>query len=142
VKRFAVISASVLVLAACGGGGGGGGGGSDSAQITHAWTSFFSAKTPVSQKPGMLQDGSKFAATIKTLSKNPLASKLSAKVTKVTLEGSSKATVVYSVYLGSTAVLKNQTGEALKENGKWVVGYASLCKLLAFEGPTPAACKS
>ncbi|HZS31715.1 MAG TPA: hypothetical protein VFA37_10695 [Gaiellaceae bacterium] len=140
MRRLAILLASVLILAACGGGGGGGN--SDAAKVKQVWTSFFSSKTPVAQKPAMLQDGSKFASTIKALASNPLASQLSAKVSSVTMEGSSKAKVVYSIYLGSTAALKNQTGYSSKQNGKWVVDYASLCKLISLEGSTPAACKS
>src|SRR5581483_5515351 len=98
----------------------------DAAKVKQVWTSFFSSKTPVAQKPAMLQDGSKFASTIKALASNPLASQLSAKVSSVTMEGSSKAKVGYSS----------------KQNGKWVVDYASLCKLISLEGSTPAACKS
>jgi hypothetical protein len=139
VKRVALLVASVLLLAACGGGGGGN---PEAAKVEQVWTSFFSAKTPVAQKPAMLQDGSRFAAAITSLSRNPLASQLSAKVSSVTLQGSNKAKVVYSIYLGSTAALKDQTGYASKQNGKWVVDYASLCKLIALQGSTPAACKS
>ncbi|HLX33245.1 MAG TPA: hypothetical protein VKR79_10830 [Gaiellaceae bacterium] len=139
MKRLALLIASVLVLAACGGGGGGN---SETAKIQQVWTSFFSSKTPVSQKPAMLENGSKFASTITALASNPLASQLSAKVSKVTLRGTDTAEVVFSIYLGSTAALKNQIGYAYKTHGKWVVGSASLCKLIALQGSTPAACKS
>ena len=138
MKRLGVLVTSVLVLAACGGGGGGN---SDAAKVTQVWTSFFSSKTPVSKKPAMLQDGSKFVSTIAALASNPLASSLSAKVSSVTLEGSSKAKVVYSIYLAGTAALKNKTGYAFKQNGTWVVGDASLCQLIALSGSTPAVCK-
>ena len=139
MRRLAIVLTSVLLLAACGGGGGGN---SDTAKVKQVWTSFFSSKTPVAQKPGMLQDGSKFASTIKALASNPHASQLSAKVSSVTMEGSSKAKVVYSIYLGGTAALKDETGYAYKQNGKWVVGYAGLCRLIALQGSAPAACKS
>ena len=138
MKRVALVGVSVLLLAACGGGGGN----ADTAKVKQVWTSFFSSKTPVSQKPAMLQDGTRFASTIAALAKNPLASQLSAKVSSVTLQGSSKAKVVYSIYLGNTAALKDQTGYASKQKGNWVVDYASLCKLIALEGSTPAACKA
>jgi hypothetical protein len=140
VKRVAVLVVSVLLLAACGGGGGGGSN-PDAAKVKQVWTAFFSAKTPASQKAAMLQDGSRFKSAITGLSSNPLASQLSAKVSSVTLQGASKAKVVYSIYLGSTAALKNVTGYAYKQNGQWVVGYAGLCKLIALQGSTPAACK-
>jgi len=147
VKRLAFLGMAVVVLAACGGGHKGsstttGFTAADKAQITSAYQTFFSAKTPVSKKPALLQDGSKFAATISALANNPLAANLKAKVSKVTLEGANRAKVVYTIYLGSTPALKNQVGTAIKENGSWLVGYASLCKLLALEGSTPAACKS
>ncbi len=90
----------------------------------------------------MLQDGKKFASTIHQLASNPLASQLSAKVSSVTLRGTDTAKVVYSIYLGNTAALKNVTGYAYKQNGKWVVGYAGLCKLIALQGSAPPACRS
>ncbi len=133
-------------LAACGGGGGKGStspsGPNDAAQVKQVWTSFFSSKTPVSKKPALLQNGTKFSSTISALASNPLAQNLKAKVSKVTLHGSNRATVVYTVYLGSTPALENQSGTAVKENGSWKVGDASLCKLLGLEGSTPAACKN
>jgi len=57
----------------------------------------------------------------------------------VKLEGSDKAKVVYTVKLGS-AGLPKQTGTAVRQNGTWKVGYASLCKLVALQGPAPPAC--
>jgi hypothetical protein len=141
MKRVAVLTGVVLLLAACGGGGGGN---SDADQAKQVWTSFFSAKTPISQKPAMLQDGARFKSAITSLAGNPLASQLSARVSSVTLEGADKAKVIFSIYLGKTALFSNQVGYAYKENGKWLVGYAGLCKLIALQpGVTPpAACKS
>jgi len=136
MRRAAIIIVSALLLAACGGGGTK----SDADQVKQVWTSFFSAKTPVSQKPGMLQDGARFKAVITSLASNPLAKQLSAKVSSVTLQGAKKAKVVFSIYLGNTAALSDQTGYAFKENGKWLVGYAGLCKLVALSGTTPPAC--
>jgi hypothetical protein len=137
MKRLVLIGACcILVVAACGGGGA-----SDQDQIKQVFTSFFSAKTPVSQKPAMLQDGARFKSVITDLASNPLAARLSAKVSSVTLQGSDKAKVVFSIYLGSAQVLKNQVDSAYKVNGKWLVGYAGLCKLIALEGSAPAACK-
>ena len=145
VKRLALLGIAVVaVLAACGGSSSGttSSGANQAAQVKQVWTSFFSAKTPAAKKPALLQDGSKFASTISALSSNPLARKLSAKVSKVTFHGANRATVVYTVYLGTTPALKNQSGTAVKQNGSWKVGYASLCRLLTLEGSTPAACKS
>jgi hypothetical protein len=138
VRRIALIIVSVLLLAACGGGGGN----ADADQVKQVWTSFFSAKTPASQKTAMLQDGARFKAVISTLSADPRAKQLSAKVSSVTLEGAKRAKVVYSIYLGHIAMLSDQTGYAFKVNGKWVVGYAGLCQLVILAGPTPPACNA
>ncbi|HEY2355064.1 MAG TPA: hypothetical protein VGH79_09230 [Gaiellaceae bacterium] len=142
MKRLALLVGVVLLLAACGGGGGGGAGNSESQadQVKQVWTSFFSAKTPVSEKTAMLQDGARFQSAITSLSSNPLAAGLSAKVSNVTLEGADKAKVVYSIYLGSIAAFKNLVGYAYKQNGKWLVGYAGLCQLIQQQGTSPAAC--
>jgi hypothetical protein len=129
----------VLLLAACGGGGGGN---SDADQIKQNWTTFFSAKTPALERVAVLQDGARFQSTITSLARNPLASQLSAKVSSVTLEGATKAKVVYSIYFGKTAAFPNQIGYAYKQKGKWLVGFAGLCKLIAQQGTTPAACTS
>lgn len=145
MKRLAFLIASVLVLAACGGGGGGGN--SDQAQVKQVWESFFSSSTPVSQKPALIENGSQFKAAINALAKNPLASRTSSKVSKVTIgpmpggAGAKQANVVYSIFLGSTEVLKNATGIAIQQNGKWVIADQSLCSLLQLEGgKLPSAC--
>ena len=59
----------------------------------------------------------------------------------MSLEGADKAKVVYSVSLGG-ASLPTQTGSAVRENGTWKVGDASLCKLISLQGSTPPACNS
>jgi hypothetical protein len=66
---------------------------------------------------------------------------VSATVSSVTLQGPNKARVVYVVKFGG-ASLPKQTGVAVRENGTWKVGDASLCKLIALGGTTPSACKS
>jgi hypothetical protein len=71
----------------------------------------------------------------------PLAKNVSATVSSVTLQGANSAKVVYTVKLGS-AGLPKQTGTAVRQNGTWKVGDASLCKLVSLQGSTPSACKS
>ena len=51
----------------------------------------------------------------------------------MTLQGADKAKVVYTVKLGS-AGLPKQNGTAVRQNGTWKVGYASLCRLVALAG--------
>jgi len=109
------------------------------AQIKSAYQKFFSGKTAVSDREAVLQDGSKFKSVIQAFAGNPLAKNVNVTVSSVKLQGADKAQVVYTVKLGS-AGLPKQTGTAVRQNGTWKVGYASLCKLVALQGPAPPAC--
>jgi hypothetical protein len=137
VRRFALVLVVGLALAGCGGSSHP----SDQAQIKSAYEKFFSSKTSLSDRVAVLQKGSQFKPVIQAFASNPLASNTSATVSSVTLQGANKAKVVYSVKVGGTA-LPTQTGSAVKENGTWKVADASLCKLVALGGTTPAICKS
>jgi len=115
------------------------------AQITANWEKFFSSSTPVSEKVTLLQNGSTFEAAIKAFANFPLASSLGAKVTNVTLNSATSATVTYSITTSSgSTLLPNQKGTAVYQDGVWKVGDASLCGLLKLvPGSTaPAACNS
>jgi hypothetical protein len=140
VRRLAIVLALVLALAACGGS-------SkpktsdDQVQIKSAYEKFFSGKTSVSDRVALLQNGSRFKGLVTTFAGNPLAKNVSATVSSVTLQGANKAKVVYVVSFSGTS-LPQQTGTAVRQSGKWKVGDASLCKLIALGGTTPSACKS
>ncbi len=115
------------------------------AQITANWEKFFSSSTPVAQKVTLLQNGSTFEAAIKAFASFPLASSLGAKVTNVTVNSPTSATVTYSITTSSgSTLLPNQKGTAVYQDGVWKVGDASLCGLLKLvPGSTaPAACSS
>jgi len=115
--------------------------------ITLNWEAFFSAKTSDSKRVALLQDGTQFASVIKSQSGSSLAALATAKVTNVTVNSATQATVKYDILVGGTPELKNQTGTAVLQNGTWKVGVASFCGLLTIEnaGKTsglPAACKT
>jgi hypothetical protein len=136
------------VLAACGGGGHKaqsttttGSSAADRAQITSAYEQFFSAKTPLADRIAVLQNGPKFKQVVQGFASNPLAKNVTATVSSVTLEGPNKAKVVYKVKFAGSS-LPTQKGTAVRQNGTWKVGFASLCKLIALQGSTPSACKS
>jgi len=142
VRRLALLFVASLALAACG---------SSSqtstnedaaakAQIKSAYQKFFSGQTSVSDRVSLLQNGPQFKTAIQALASNPLAKNVNVAVSSVRLEGANEAKVVYTVKLGS-AGLPKQTGTAVRENGTWKVGYASLCRLVALQGSTPPACK-
>jgi hypothetical protein len=144
VRRLALVLVAALVLAGCGGSSGTTTTDTTAAaraQIKSAYVKFFSGKTPVSDRVAVLQNGSRFKGLVTSFANNPLAKKVNVTVSSVTLEGGDNAKVVYTVKLGGAALPK-QTGTAVRENGTWKVGYASLCKLVALQGSTPSACKS
>jgi hypothetical protein len=119
----------------------------DQKEITANWEAFFSAKTPVSKRVGLLQDGSTFSSIIKSQAGSSLASEATAQVTKVTVITSSQAQVTYSILVAGTPELKNQAGTAVYQDGTWKVGVTSFCGLLTLENggsssSLPAACKS
>jgi hypothetical protein len=111
------------------------------AQITSAYEKFFSGKTSLSDRVALLQNGSRFRAVIQAFASNPLAKNVSATVSSVTLRGADNAKVVYQVKFSGSSLPKT-TGTAVRQNGKWKVGDASLCKLVSLGGSTPPACKS
>jgi hypothetical protein len=115
---------------------------SAAAQITTNWEKFFASSTPVSQKVTLLQNGSTFAPAISGLTS--LVSGLGAKVTGVTVNSATSATVDYNLTAGGSSLLSGQTGTAVYEDGVWKVGDASLCGLLKLVpgGTEPAACSS
>lgn len=117
------------------------------AAITTNWEAFFNAKTPVSKRVSLLQDGSQFQSIIQAQAGTGLAALATAKVTHVTVTSSTEAAVTYDILLSGTPQLKNQMGVAVLQSGTWKVGVASFCGLLTLEnaGKTsglPAACKS
>lgn len=111
------------------------------AQIKSAYEKFFSGQTSIPARVAVLQDGSKFKGLVTSFANNPLAKNVSATVSSVTLQGQDNAKVVYTVKLGGAALPK-QTGTAVRENGTWKIGSASLCRLVALQGSTPSVCKS
>jgi hypothetical protein len=145
VRRLAFVFVAVLALAACGSGhkksSSGPSGPNAQAQIKSAYVKFFAPNTSLSDRVSLLQNGSQFRPVIKAFANNPAAKSASATVSSVTLQGANKAKVVYSVKVAGTS-LGNQTGTAVRQNGTWKVGFASLCKLVGLGGTTPSACKS
>ena len=110
------------------------------AQIKSAYVKFFAGSTPLAERVALLENGQQFKPVIKLFADNPLAKNASATVSSVTLQGANKAKVDFSVKVGG-ASLGTQTGTAVRQNGRWKVGDAGLCKLVALGGSTPSACK-
>jgi hypothetical protein len=148
---MAALAVLVLLVAGCGGGSKKTTTPSSSAsfdeaaarqQVTQAYETFFAAKTPLSTRVSLLQDGAQLKSAIQSLETNPIAKGLSAKVTQVTFPTHTTATVKYEI-LGASGspLLPNASGQALFVGGKWLVAKASFCQLVSLSGTTPAACK-
>ena len=115
------------------------------AQITANWEKFFDAHTTVADKVKLLQNGAALEAAIKTFANFPLASGIGAKVTNVAVSSATKAAVTYNLTSSDgSALLSNQKGVAVYQDGTWKVGDQSLCGLFKLiPGATvPAACNS
>jgi hypothetical protein len=110
------------------------------------WAKFFNAKTPIPQRIALLENGSDFSAVIHAQAGSVLAKEATAKVTHVTLTGTSQAAVSYSILVGGKVGLGGQSGVAVYQNGVWKVGVTSFCGLLKVENGgsskgLPADCK-
>jgi hypothetical protein len=111
------------------------------ATISKDWVEFFDAKTPTSQRVGLLQNGSGFQSVLAADSGSVLARAASAKVLAVKLDSASRATVTYDIVVAGTPALQDQKGVALDHDGVWEVGDGSFCALLHLQGgKLPKAC--
>jgi hypothetical protein len=113
-------------------------------EITANWEKFFNSNTPVSEKVTLLQNGKILEPAIKAFDSLPLANNIGAKVTAVTVNTPTSATVTYNITSGGTSLLSNQKGTSVNQGGTWKVGTASLCGLLKLVpgGTVPTACSS
>jgi hypothetical protein len=110
------------------------------------WAKFFSAKTPTAQRIALLENGSQFSSVITSQANSPLALAATAKVTNVSLTGTTQAAVSYGIYLAGKSALPGQSGVAVYQDGVWKVGDTSFCSLLKLEAGgsskgLPAGCK-
>jgi hypothetical protein len=114
------------------------------AAITTTWEKFFNSSTSTAERVALLQNGSTFSGAIKDFASLPLASGIGAKVTNVTLNSSTSATVTYTITSSGTSLLSGQKGTAVYQGGTWKVGDASLCALFKLipGGTVPSACSS
>jgi hypothetical protein len=102
-------------------------------QIAANWVAFFNAKTPVSRRVALLQDGQDFQAIVLAQAGSTLESEASATVTKVALTSPVQANVTFTILLDQQPALPDQTGLAVKQDGTWKVGVTSFCALLTLE---------
>jgi hypothetical protein len=116
------------------------------AQITANWNAFFNPATPNTKRLQLLENGSQFAAAIKSFAASPLAAAVSSKVDSVTMSSATTAKVKYDLSALGQTVAKDASGTAVLQDGTWKVGDNVFCGLLTeaksagLSIPVPAAC--
>ncbi len=110
--------------------------------IKSNFATFFAASTTMSERQALLQNGSQFAQPMQAEFTALAGQKPSLTINSVTLSNATTAQVNYTVNLNGQPVLKDQKGEALEVNGKWLVSDSTLCQLFSLSGSTPSICKN
>ncbi|MGK8507475.1 hypothetical protein ACRS5S_05250 [Nocardia asiatica] len=108
--------------------------------VTDVYTSFFSPSTPPDQKAALVQKGDVFLPILQAQAGNPQSQGTSVTVSAVNLVDADNADVTYTLMMGGNPVLPNQTGQAVKDGGKWKVATATFCALMTLQGGTSPAC--
>ncbi|MET7769321.1 hypothetical protein [Nocardia sp. NPDC005366] len=108
--------------------------------ITDAYTVFFNAAAPVDQRVASVEKGDVFAPVLQAQAADPSKGGTTATVSAIKLVDASNANVTYTLLMGGNPVLPNQTGQAVKLDGKWKVGASTFCALMALQGGTSPAC--
>jgi hypothetical protein len=111
------------------------------AEITKAFETYFDgAVTDVATKEAVLDKLSDIKTLYEKFLANPniapLLGQTKAKVTDVTLETDTTATVTYDVVFQGTTALPGQKGSAHRVNGKWLLDKAVFCDLAALQDPS------
>ena len=120
------------------------------AAVKAMWQTFFNGAVPIPRRLGLLQDGQQFASFVHSEQKTSLGTLVlsaSAKVSSVTLQPPSQASVIYAILLGGKPLAKNLSGTAVYTGGTWKVAETTFCSLLHLaygksSHVIPAACGS
>lgn len=107
-------------------------------ETTYA-TFFDSTKTP-EERAAKVQQSEAFLPVLQAQAANPQSAGLGVEVSKIELVDESNAAVTYTLVMGGNPVLADQAGEAVKENGEWLVAATTFCTLMALQGGTSSAC--
>lgn len=102
------------------------------AAVKAMWQTFFNGTVPIPRRLTLLQDSQKFAPFVRSEAKTALGALVlaaSAKVSKVALTGPGRASVTFTILLGTKAIAKNLTGTAVYSGGRWLVADSSFCEL-------------
>lgn len=112
------------------------------AAVTNAYAKLFAPNTPEAVSISLLQDGAAFKSALKQQGTSQLAQNSAAKVSKVTLQSPNTAKVVFTILVNGKAMLTDQPGYAVRQNGTWKVAGRTFCALLTLQGSPPPACST
>ncbi|WP_280367428.1 hypothetical protein [Nocardia wallacei] len=108
--------------------------------VTDVYTTFFAGTTPPQDKAAVVQNGDVFRPILDAQAANPQAQGTTVTVAAVKPVDADHADVTYTLLIGGNPMLPDQTGQAVREAGKWKVATATFCALLAIQGGTSPAC--
>lgn len=114
----------------------------DEAAITTAFTDFFAGSSSAETKLQHLQDSANFAQVLDAQAGSGLSASTTASVSAISGTAPGVASVTYTIEMGGTPVLADQTGVAVQEDGQWKVSASTFCDLLTLQnaGVAPAEC--
>ncbi|MCU1449581.1 MAG: rane protein [Acidimicrobiales bacterium] len=134
LRAFTIVVLGLgLIAAACGGGGGSSETPAQAkAKITANWEKFFDPKVPLASKANIVENYDTLKPILETQTTSPQAQQIKAKVTDVTLSGSSSAKVTYDIIStqNNTPLLPGAAGEAIKQGSDWKVTVKTFCSLI------------
>ncbi|MFD0349866.1 hypothetical protein ACFQ0M_35245 [Kitasatospora aburaviensis] len=103
-------------------------------EVTANWEKFFDPTTPIPEKASLLQNGDQLLPVLQGFSQDPRVGQVKARVTDVSFNSATEATVTYELSLQGNVVEPSATGQAVLENGTWKVSRSTLCGLLTQAG--------
>jgi hypothetical protein len=109
--------------------------------VTTAYKTFFSSASTSAQSEAVLQNGSHFAAALKSQGSSSFAAKSSVTVQAVrTTSSPDTVAVTFTVLSDGQPLLRGDSGYAVRAAGTWQVAAQTFCGLLGLEGDAPSAC--
>lgn len=111
----------------------------DEATIAGNFVKFFDGTQPVADKIGLLENGEQYTKELETQAASSLGRMASVEVSAVTITSPEAADVKYTILVGGTPALPDQTGQAVLQDGVWKVSAQTFVALLTLQGMAPPA---
>ncbi|MYR06773.1 hypothetical protein GTV32_10865 [Gordonia sp. SID5947] len=103
-------------------------------EITDAYVVFFNGQTPPPERAALIENGAAFQPVLQGLTQNPQSMQTTVAVKDVKVTDANNAEVTYDLLMQGNPVMPGQTGQAIKEDGKWKVSADTFCALMAVQG--------